>query len=102
MLQLKWESIQIQYQYCTDVIIQPGNSIIAAWISPDNHYAFIDFRNGDEAAKGFALNSVSIHGQVYYNNLLTFKALKVGRPRSYQETQPFMNPLTALLGAVGN
>lgn len=69
----------------------PGNSIIAAWISPDNHYAFIDFRNGEEATKGFALNSVAIHGQ----------PLKVGRPRSYQQSQPFANPLTALLGSVG-
>jgi len=69
----------------------PGNSIIGAWISPDNNYAFVDFRTPEEATNGFALNSVAIHGQT----------LKVGRPRSYQQTQTVQNPLALLLGTPG-
>jgi len=69
----------------------PGNSIIGAWISPDNNYAFVDFRTPEEATNGFALNSVAIHGQT----------LKVGRPRSYQQTQTIQNPLSLLLGTPG-
>jgi splicing factor U2AF subunit len=69
----------------------PGNSIIGAWISPDNNYAFVDFRTPEEATNGFALNSVAIHGQT----------LKVGRPRSYQQTQTVQNPLAMLLGNPG-
>jgi len=42
--------------------VPPGNSIIGAWISPDGHYAFVDFRTPEEATNGFVLNEVAIHG----------------------------------------
>ena len=37
------------------VIKEPGNPILSAWISSDSHYAFVEFRNADEANKGFKL-----------------------------------------------
>lgn len=37
---------------------------MGAWISGDSHYAFIDFRTADEATQGFALQQISIHGNV--------------------------------------
>mmetsp|Transcript_37660 Transcript_37660/g.33675 ORF Transcript_37660/g.33675 Transcript_37660/m.33675 type:complete len:101 (-) Transcript_37660:282-584(-) len=54
---------------------KPGNSIINTWVSPDGHYAFIDFRTPEECTNGFALSNVAIHGQT----------LKVGRPKAYQQ-----------------
>ena len=29
-----------------------GDTIIGSWISPDGHYAFVEFRNPEEATKG--------------------------------------------------
>ena len=37
------------------VIKEPGNPILSAWISSDSHYAFVEFRNKDEANLGFKL-----------------------------------------------
>ncbi len=37
------------------IIKEPGNPILSAWISSDSHYAFVEFRNADEANLGFKL-----------------------------------------------
>jgi splicing factor U2AF 65 kDa subunit len=37
------------------IIKEPGNPILSAWISSDAHYAFVEFRNKDEANLGFKL-----------------------------------------------
>eukprot|EP01015_Nassula_variabilis_P006719 TRINITY_DN1511_c0_g2_i7.p1 TRINITY_DN1511_c0_g2~~TRINITY_DN1511_c0_g2_i7.p1 ORF type:complete len:465 (-),score=82.15 TRINITY_DN1511_c0_g2_i7:110-1504(-) len=65
----------------------PGNSIISAWISPDGHYSFVEFRTPEEANNGFALNNVAIFGQ----------PLKVGRPRAYAASQNMPSPFEGLL-----
>ncbi len=36
--------------------MQSGEPIIGAWIAPDGHYAFVEFRTPEEATKG--LNSL--------------------------------------------
>lgn len=52
-----------------------GNSILNSWISADGiflltsiifigNYAFVEFRTPEEATNGFALNNVTIFGQV--------------------------------------
>lgn len=51
----------------------PGDPIVSAWISPDGHYAFVEFRTPEETNHGFILNNISILGQ----------QLKVGRPKTY-------------------
>lgn len=60
--------------------MQPGNSIVSAWISNDGsiiifyislkhfklgHYAFVEFRTPEEANNGFTLNNVALFGQVF-------------------------------------
>ena len=52
----------------------PGEPVISSWVSPDGHYAFVEFRTAEEATKGFALNGFKIMGI----------PLKVGRPKTYQ------------------
>jgi hypothetical protein len=34
----------------------PGLPILSAWIAPDGHYCFVEFRNPEEMALGFSLN----------------------------------------------
>ena len=48
--------------------------VIGAWVSPDGHYAFVEFRTAEEATKGFVLNGFKIMGI----------PLKIGRPKTYQ------------------
>ena len=48
--------------------------VIGAWVSPDGHYAFVEFRTAEEATKGFILNGFKIMGV----------PLKIGRPKTYQ------------------
>ena len=48
--------------------------VIGAWVSPDGHYAFVEFRTAEEATKGFILNGIKIMGV----------PLKIGRPKTYQ------------------
>jgi len=36
-------------------IFQGGDPIVGCWIASDGHYAFADFRSGDEATQGFVL-----------------------------------------------
>ena len=57
--------------------------VLSAWISSDGHYAFIEFKNPEEANQGFALNNISIHGY----------SLKVGRPNTYNGVFSSMNLL---------
>ena len=52
----------------------PGEPVISSWVSPDGHYAFVEFRTAEEATKGFILNGFKIMGI----------PLKVGRPKTYQ------------------
>ena len=52
----------------------PGEPVISAWVSPDGHYAFVEFRTAEEATKGFILNGFKIIDT----------PLKVGRPKTYQ------------------
>lgn len=52
----------------------PGEPVIGSWVSPDGHYAFVEFRTAEEATKGFILNGFKIMGI----------PLKVGRPKTYQ------------------
>lgn len=53
--------------------IADGDPVVSAWISPDGHYAFVEFRSVDEANNGFKLNNICIQNQ----------PLKVGRPKTY-------------------
>ena len=55
-------------------IFDPGEPVISSWVSPDGHYAFVEFRTAEEATKGFILNGFKIMGV----------PLKVGRPKTYQ------------------
>ena len=50
----------------------PGMPIISAWIAPDGHYCFLEFRNPEEMALGFSLNQVTIQGS----------PLKVGKTKN--------------------
>ena len=43
-----------------------------AWIAPDGHYCFLEFRNPEEMALGFSLNQVTIQGS----------PLKVGKTKN--------------------
>ena len=52
----------------------PGEPVINAWVSPDGHYAFVEFRTAEEATKGFILNGFKFLDV----------PLKVGRPKTYQ------------------
>ena len=52
--------------------------VIGAWVSPDGHYAFVEFRTAEEATKGFVLNGFKIMGV----------PLKIGRPKTYQGLTP--------------
>ena len=58
------------------VIKEPGNPIISTWISTDTHYAFIEFRNSEEANLGFRLHGMTISGS----------EIKIGRPKAYEGT----------------
>ena len=58
------------------VIKEPGNPVISSWISTDNHYAFIEFRNAEEANLGFRLHGMAINGS----------EIKIGRPKAYDGT----------------
>lgn len=51
----------------------PGNPVTKAWISSDNHYAFVEFRNIEEATNGMVLNGLNCLGY----------ALRVGRPKTF-------------------
>ena len=55
---------------------EPGNPVISTWISTDTHYAFIEFRNSEEANLGFRLHGMSIGGS----------EIKIGRPKAYEGT----------------
>jgi len=55
-------------------IKEPGNPVISAWISTDSHYAFIEFRNAEEANLGFKLAGMTINGS----------DIKIGRPKAYE------------------
>ena len=43
-----------------DVIKEPGNPVVSAWISSDGHYAFVEFRTAEEANDGFKLQGMNI------------------------------------------
>ena len=53
---------------------EPGEPVISSWVSPDGHYAFVEFRTAEEATKSFILNGFKILGV----------PLKIGRPKTYQ------------------
>lgn len=38
--------------------------MVGVWISGDAHYAFVDFKTAEDATQAFALQQVSIHGNV--------------------------------------
>mmetsp|Transcript_38450 Transcript_38450/g.50430 ORF Transcript_38450/g.50430 Transcript_38450/m.50430 type:complete len:106 (-) Transcript_38450:543-860(-) len=59
-----------------EVITEPGNPVISTWISTDGHYAFVEFRNAEEANLGFRLHGMKISGS----------EIKIGRPRAYEGT----------------
>lgn len=59
-----------------NIIKEPGNPILSAWISSDSHYAFVEFRNAEEANMGFKLQGMNIQGS----------EIKIGRPKSYEST----------------
>ena len=57
----------------------PGDTVVGSWISPDGHYAFVEFRSPEEATKGLQNLSgggVKIMGQT----------LKTGRPKQFNQT----------------
>ncbi|KRX02668.1 hypothetical protein PPERSA_12008 [Pseudocohnilembus persalinus] len=54
----------------------PGDSIVGSWISPDQHYSFVEFRTPEEATKGLNVLSqaeIKLKGQ----------QIKFGRPKQY-------------------
>ena len=59
-----------------NVISEPGNPVISTWISTDTHYAFVEFRNAEEANLGFRLHGMNINGS----------EIKIGRPKAYEGT----------------
>ena len=59
-----------------NVITEPGNPVISTWISTDTHYAFVEFRNAEEANLGFRLHGMNINGS----------EIKIGRPKAYEGT----------------
>lgn len=59
-----------------NVIKEPGNPVISTWISTDTHYAFVEFRNAEEANLGFKLHGMNINGS----------EIKIGRPKAYEPT----------------
>ena len=59
-----------------EFITEPGNPVISTWISTDGHYAFVEFRNAEEANLGFRLHGMNINGS----------EIKIGRPRAYEGT----------------
>jgi hypothetical protein len=58
------------------LVKEPGNPVISSWISTDSHYAFIEFRNAEEANMGFRLHGMAINGS----------EIKIGRPKAYDGT----------------
>ena len=50
--------------------------MISTWISTDTHYAFVEFRNAEEANLGFRLHGMNINGS----------EIKIGRPKAYEGT----------------
>ena len=42
------------------VIEEPGSPVVSAWLSPDGHYAFVEFRTAEEANHGFKLQGMNI------------------------------------------
>lgn len=43
----------------------PGDSITCAWISPDQHYSFVEFRTPEEATRGLnalAQGDIKLYG----------------------------------------
>ena len=58
------------------VLKEPGNPVVSAWISTDTHYAFVEFRNAEEANLGFRLHGMNLNGS----------EIKIGRPKSYDST----------------
>lgn len=74
-----------------EVIKEPGNPIISAWISSDSHYGFVEFRNAEEANLGFKLQGMNIHG----------KEIKIGRPKAYEDTMSAIGAHTGIFGASG-
>ena len=59
-----------------NIIEEPGNPVVSAWISSDGHYAFVEFRTADEANHGFKLQAMNIQGS----------EIKIGRPKAYSGT----------------
>ena len=59
-----------------NVIKEAGNPVISTWISTDTHYAFVEFRNAEEANHGFRLHGMNINGS----------EIKIGRPKAYEPT----------------
>lgn len=72
------------------VIKEPGNPVISTWISTDTHYAFVEFRNAEEANHGFKLHGMNINGS----------EIKIGRPKAYDNTMQTigLNPGSGLDG----
>lgn len=57
----------------------PGDTVVGAWISPDGHYAFVEFRTPEEATTG--LNALSGGGV----KIMGY-TLKTGRPKQFTQT----------------
>lgn len=51
--------------------------MVGVWISGDAHYAFVDFKTAEDATQAFALQQVSIHGNVSFI-LFIYSTLKLG------------------------
>jgi hypothetical protein len=64
-------------------IFQSGDPIVGCWIAGEGHYAFVDFRDSEEATQAFVLQQVQINGQY----------LKVGRPKNSSGIIPTPNQL---------
>ena len=69
-------SVIYQAMISLDVIKEPGNPVVSVWISTDTHYAFVEFRNAEEANLGFRLHGMNLNGS----------EIKIGRPKAYEGT----------------
>jgi len=75
------------------IIEEPGNPVISSWIASEGHYAFIEFRNADEANLGFRLHGMNINGS----------EIKIGRPKAYEDTMQQIGLKQGVgLGAINN
>lgn len=70
--------------------VMPGNSVVSVQVNHDKNYAFVEFRDPQEATNAMALDGLSFKGQ----------SLKIRRPKDYQGPEDVVVPNVYLPGVV--